>query len=724
MKSLINPNLIFNKLEKFLPKTEEYTTYWREEYRKIIEGIWIGNCFVSGPMYFYANYWTIEAKGVYTNPSIRDVEWLLFYTFEEARGFSGFEGDLEYHCDFNLKELQRTTKHGEFITHEDKRIYLTPKEYLEKFHKSSLGRPLYNNQCKNIISIGCRGFGKTKLSAGLTAYNFITDGIKDIKKWKETKERMYEELGYDTSFPMKSNTVISSIDSKYSNKIVDDFWIGYEKIRGGQTYNNVKYPSPLVKAYTGSLKAGGGGLKAEFEIKQDSGWEKLGSGSFIKHVTFFNKPEAANGHRSSLICVDEIGFHNNLKQTMGQLKNCTQVEGDKFGVILLFGTSGDMGVGGASFEAKYIFENPEEYNCIALDDLWENKNRKIGIFVPRWMVLGYKDEFGNTVESKAKGAWEILYEEAKKSSDVNVLDMFLMNDPALPSHAFLNKNGSNYPIALLQEQLDSLDILPKSEYSKLAIKGSLDADHLDNITFKPDLDNKFRDCDYPIEKDNKKGCITIYEMPDIKAEPFTYVAGLDPIGTEGVASEIQSDSIASCVIVRRGLFGKKIVAEYAGRETELNDTNEIMRRLLVFYNAHCLYENNYNNFKLYLQGKLQLHYLAKTPNVLKASVGRSDSYGLHATKDGNKEMVKHSSDWLLSKAPNGEMTLKGINSKSILKELISAGDGVNTDRETALKLAVVLCLQLDLNVKKEETSNDWGSWFNKRYDKGGNLIRR
>jgi len=151
MEATVNYNLIQEKLEKFIPNTEEYINYWREEFRKIIEGKWIGNYFVSGPMYFYANYWTIEAKGRFINPLIRDVEREKFNWFEEARGFSGFERDDKYHCDIELYKLQKLNKT------EDKRIYKTTREYLNKFHHGNLGRPLYNNQCKNVITVETRG---------------------------------------------------------------------------------------------------------------------------------------------------------------------------------------------------------------------------------------------------------------------------------------------------------------------------------------------------------------------------------------------------------------------------------------------------------------------------------------------------------------------------------------------------------------------------------------
>lgn len=718
MEATVNYNLIQEKLQKFIPNTEEYVTYWKEEFRKIIEGKWIGNYFVPGPVYFYANYWTIEAKGRFINPLIRDLEREVFNWYEEARGFSGFEKDERFHCDLNIKKQQ--IKDSNFT---DKRVYISVREYINKFHHGNLGRPLYNNQCKNVVVISCRGSGKTKTGAGLIAHTFITDGIKDLVKFKQFKKEEEEKLGYEIPFPMKSNSVISSIDSKYSNKVVDDFFIGYDKIKGGQTYNNINYPSPFIKKYSGSLKAGSGGLTAKYEEKVNGNWTEGGSYSFIRHVTYHGNPAAANGFRSAFILDDEVGFHGNLLETFGQLKQCTEVEGDKFGVIWLTGTSGDMKKDGATHQVKKIFYNPEEYNCLVFDDIYENKNT-IGCFIPRWKVLSeFKDSNGITNEKLAKEAWQNKYDEAKKAKDSSVLDMFLQNDPAVPSHAFLSFDGNKYPTVQLQERLSYLESLPKKELNQLAIKGYLECDEYGIVTFKPDLDNNLRDCDYPIEKHNKKGCVTIYKLPQ-DTTWLNYVGGLDPIEAEGKAHEIQSDSVASLVIVSRGMLGDEIVAEYTGREESLNDTNEIMRRLIVFYNAFTLYENNFNNFKVYMQSKNQLHYLAKTPNVLKAGVGRLDQYGLHASKEGKEEMCGYTRNWLLEKNFTGEINIKSINSIGMLKELLASGDGVNTDRESALKLCIVLKLQLSLNIKKETVKSDYFKFFERRYDKQGNLINR
>lgn len=709
----INRELITEKLEKFNPLTEEYKNYWKVIKRKCIEGYWIGNTYIPATIYFYRNIWNIKLNKENSksktigNPHVRDIEWLRAYLYMEARGFSGFELDTEFHCNHLLLEKQLLK------TSNDTRKFVTPEEYLNRVFTRPLGKPLYENPSKNILDLECRDSGKSYWVAALCGMNFLFDGALD-----------YDE--YLTALflkkPMSSETMIGAIDAFYSNQTCNKLLLGLDNLEGSQDYQDVFYPSPLAKFYDGSLVPSKF-IIAKRKVKVKENWTVKGSKSMVHHRTFFGNELAGNSIRPSLAVLDEVGFMDNLTHALGHLKDSTSAGGIKTGTIYMIGTGGDS-KGKGTAEITKVFNNPQEYDCVSREDLYENRGRRC-FFIPKILAYdsNFRDENGFTIIEKAQKKWDNDYTEAKKSTNIDTLNSFYQNSPLTPSHALLSLEGNKYPSAQLHEQLGYLESLPKKELNQLAIKGYLDCDEYGIVTFKPDLDNNLRDCDYPIKSNNKKGCITIYKLPQ-DTTWLNYIGGLDPIAKEGDPSQIQSDSVASLIIMSRGMLGNEIVAEYTGREDDLNDTNEIMRRLIIFYNAFTLYENNYNNFKVYLQSKNQLHYLAKTPNVLKAGVGRADQFGLHATKDGNEEMSKYTRDWLLEKNFTGEINIKSINSIGMLKELLASGDGVNTDRESALKLCIVLKLQLSLNIKKETVKSDYFKFFERRYDKQGNLINR
>ncbi len=559
----------------------------------------------------------------------------------------------------------------------------------------------------------CRDSGKSYWVAALAGMNFLFDGALDYDEYLSA---------ITNKKPMSSETMIGAIDAFYSNQTCNKLLLGLDNLEGSQDFQDVFYPSPLAKFYDGSLVPSKF-IIAKRKVKVKENWVVKGSKSMVHHRTFFGNELAGNSIRPSLAILDEVGFMDNLTHALGHLKDSTSSGGIKTGTIYMIGTGGDS-KGKGTEEITKVFNNPEEFDCVSREDLYENKGRRC-FFIPKILAYDstFRDDNGFTILEKAQAKWDKDYEEAKKSSNIETLNSFYQNSPLTPSHALLSLDGNRYPSAQIHEQLCYLEALPKGEYNKLAMKGYLDCDEYGTVTFRPDLNNELRDCSYPIRPTNKKGCVTIYKLPQ-DTTWLNYIGGLDPIGTEGKKEDIQSDSVASLVIMSRGIYGDEIVAEYTGREDEMNDTNEIMRRLIVFYNAFTLYENNYNNFKIYMQGKNQLHFLAKTPNILKAGVGRADSYGLHATSDGNKEMVKLTSDWLKQKSYTGEINIKNVNSIGLLKELLAASDDVNTDRESALKLCIVLKLQLSLNKKKEVVNDNYFSFFNKRYDKQGNLIKR
>lgn len=85
----------------------------------------------------------------------------------EARGFSGFELDEDYSANYLLlepditdaflKEFYPSTINSEGSRKE----FLHPRTLLEMQHSYHKGKPLYENEAKNILLLGSRDTGKT-----------------------------------------------------------------------------------------------------------------------------------------------------------------------------------------------------------------------------------------------------------------------------------------------------------------------------------------------------------------------------------------------------------------------------------------------------------------------------------------------------------------------------------------------------------------------------------
>lgn len=179
---------LFNNHPKDLhPESQKYKDYWKEQYKRCIEGHWVNDdgtwVYMMPKLYFYINVAIIsdvkednKSARALISPRLRDNEWIIMtYTFC-AQGFSGFEKDTEYTChetigrlekgteidEVELKALPENTKkpdgtYKKFIPAWD---YLTRHYLIDNPAKEPLGLPLYDNPIRNILIFTSRGLGK------------------------------------------------------------------------------------------------------------------------------------------------------------------------------------------------------------------------------------------------------------------------------------------------------------------------------------------------------------------------------------------------------------------------------------------------------------------------------------------------------------------------------------------------------------------------------------
>jgi len=197
--------------------------------------------------------------------------------------------------------------------------------------------------------------------------------------------------------------------------------------------------------------------------------------------------------------------------------------------------------------------------------------------------------------------------------------------------------------------------------------------------------------EFPIRgNDNIAGCVIIYEMPyeDRDGEiPYgMYLAGTDPYDHD----ESTTSSLGSTFILNK--LTNRIVAEYTGRPDTANQYYENVRRLLKFYNAKCLYENERKGLFQYLEHKHETYLLADQPEIIKDVVQHSKvqrQKGMHMSKPlkmYGEELIKM---WLLDPYENeGLLNLHKIRSIALLKEFIAYNDVGNFDRVMAFMMVM------------------------------------
>lgn len=726
-------NFLLKEIPNLHPRSSQYKDFWKAEKRKCIEGYWVSGRYMPGNIYFYVNFWHIlKNKDNYSKvkvialPDLRDIEWIKGYMFMEARGFSGFVEDNEITCCRDVKKIEdgldnKTLEPDDYLA----ALKYLPKEcftptntlkkyeeartYLPKNHGVNKGKPLYQNEALDVIDLECRRVGKSYFAAGgIIAPNFLFDGATDYDDYLEAIK-----IGN----PMSSETLVGAIDSKYSNDLLRKFMLGLSHIKGAYKVGTTNFPSPLAKKTSGTLSPNDSIVSRYMD--SDGDWR--GSQSKLHHRSFRDNPFAGNGTGPSITCLEEIGFMENVREAKGALKDVTSNGTQKFGSIFMFGTGGAMAQG-ATQAAQEIFLNPEEYDCIAFPDFYENSGKKIGFFIPYHLGLNqFKDKEGVTDVVEAKKWVEKKRVRLRAGKSKKPYNDELQNNPEVPSEIFLLTNSNIFPVADLSDHLKSLEASLSGFTSGQLGKLVLSPANVRGIKWEPDLKNELKVCDYPMGKqDDSTGAVQIWEHPPIEDIPYgMYIAGTDPYDQDKSES---SSSLGSTFIYKVGDFRQggirdMIVAEYTARPDTASDHHEIVRRLLLYYNATDLYENERNSMKMHFEHKNSLYLLANTPTILKATEGSKVDrhYGTHMTAAIKSELEIYARDWLLEPAGNGLLNLHKIYSKSLLKELIAYNNLGNFDRVIAFLLTICLKLQnfrVLIEDKKKEIAQD--SFFNRQ----------
>ncbi len=459
-------------------------------------------------------------------------------------------------------------------------------------------------------------------------------------------------------------------------------------------------------------------VKARFEKTIDGVKVWAGYMSEVKKLTFKDNPFAAVGLTTSIFIFEEAGTLNNLKAAYGITEPCWKDGDNMIGIPIIFGTGGDMEGGTADF--AYMFSNPKQYNLLEFNNIWEEGkiSNKCGWFIPatRGRLGSYKDELGkhpkwkgkymvdddgNSLEDIALASILDYREIKRKGGDPKNIQDAITQYPLTPSESFLRSSGAIFSSIEMHEWLSTLETTPSLRDNKKKVQLYFDNDNKIKAKLNPDLEDII---DYPLEREkNKNGCVVIWEDP-IDSPPWgLYIAGCDPYDQDKADS---SESLGSFFIYKRfinnGQTYDQIVAEFTGRPERADDFYETCRKLCIYYNAKCLYENQLKGLKGYFEQKNSLFYLAEQPQIIKDIVKDSKvnrGYGIHmnrgnGTNSGIKDQCEiYLKQWLYEERDDVDGTkilnLHTIKSIPLLKELIAYDREVNTDRVVAFMLCIL-----------------------------------
>lgn len=489
-------------------------------------------------------------------------------------------------------------------------------------------------------------------------------------------------------------------------------------------------------------------IKARFQEVIDGNTVWSGYNSEIYTLTFKDNFSAAIGKSADFFLFEEAGKWPNLIDSYMVTAPCFRDGDVMIGMPIIFGTGGDME--GGSNDFAEMFYNPEKYWLRAYNNIWDDgaDGTPAGLFIDdMWYKPGEVImEDGTKVEmvdaegnSNRKAAEYYLDRERdiiRKSDSRRTWEKYITQSPKTPREAFLRVSGNLFPTVELNEWLGVIETDNRAKHSSF-IGDLYWEEGTDKVKWTPNADRK------PITKfplkdgEDMEGCVEIWEHP-YKDEtgniPFgLYIAGTDPYDQDTSGTTSLGSTIIYKTFQNFDDTYNMPVAEYTGRPERAEDYYENVRKLLTYYNAQSLYENNLTGLKTYFQQKKSLGLLKEQPGIIKNIVKDSKvhrGYGIHMSEQIKRQAEIYVRDWLLEKRADGsngesKLNLHSIYSIPLLKELIAYTKDGNFDRVIAFMLCM-LHSQENYNIQADAVSESKISKFNffrsdrKHFKKGRN----
>lgn len=423
--------------------------------------------------------------------------------------------------------------------------------------------------------------------------------------------------------------------------------------------------------------------------------------SSITGITLKNDPERVRGTRAKLVLWEEGGkFPSLLDAWRIEQPSVETDDGKAFGLMIAFGTGGTEG---ASFEGlKELFYKPKSYNVLSFPNIWDEgrENTECAFFVPAYSNLESFDDDGNQVYMDMDGnsykekAIENLIDQRNKVKDGGAsqqsIDRFISERPIRPAEAVLELGKNIFPRKLLMDQLTRIRTNKKLQSMKHIVDLEWDGNGQVKATEKPSGDI----INYPLKKGDKPhGSVVIWEYP-VKDPPLgLYIGGCDPYDHD----DSFTNSLGSTFIFKRVRAGEAwtdvIVAEYSGRPDTAEEYYENVRKLLTFYNARLLFENERKGIYPYFTNKHCDYLLADQPDKIISEVFKDSKVqrrkGCHMTKQIRAYGEGLILEWLLDEFEEGHPNVERVYSEPLIEELIE-NDGVrNVDRVIALCMVMI-----------------------------------
>ena len=436
--------------------------------------------------------------------------------------------------------------------------------------------------------------------------------------------------------------------------------------------------------------------------------EDIGNKSAMIGLVLDKNPTSGVGGYTNYFYHEEAGAAPRMLETIGYLLSALEDGDVQTGMFLAAGSVGELKQAEA---LKKIIYSPDSYNVLSVPcrfyDKYDGTGQTVdcGLFIPeQWSMPPYIDEYGNSLVEVALEALEENFEKWEKELDVEEYRLRRSQRPRTLEEAFDYREESIYPQDLIAKQIRRIE---DGEYWLEYV--DLDWDDSGKVTYK--RSNKKPIYQFPVPRSlhDKEGVVVIHEHP-VKEPQIgrDYYASLDPVA---VGQTTTSDSLCSIYIYKVGcevsitkedgttehrIEQDKIVAWWCGRFDDLRDTHDQLEKIIEYYQAWTLVENNISSFIQHMQDKRKQKFLVPKDQFmfvkdLQAKTNMFQDYGWRNVGTIFKEKIRPYGIEFLKEPlmhetkPDGTIVkttygIERIPDIMLLKEMKVYREGLNVDR--------------------------------------------
>ena len=440
----------------------------------------------------------------------------------------------------------------------------------------------------------------------------------------------------------------------------------------------------------------------QIEVRVGNRKTTKGLKSKIQGASFEKNPTTGVGGPTTYFFHEEAGIAPKMMETYEYLRPAMSSGMLTTGMFIAAGSVGDLD---QCIPLKEMILNPTGIDIYAVETNLLDKDGKIGLaglFIPeQWSMPPHIDPYGNSLVEQAL---EAIYEERakwKKELNPEQYQLRISQKPTNIAEGFAYRKESIFPQGIISQQLKRIE---EKEYSYEHIelersKEGLIAKKSSRIPIRQ----------FPVDKkmQDKRGVLVVWERP-VKNPGFgMYYGSIDPV-SEGKTTT--SDSLCSIYIYKTAtevtretpdglesfIERDKIVAAWCGRYDDINKTHDQLEKIIEWYNAWTVVENNISLFIQHMISKKKQRYLVPKQQILfLKDLGSNKSvfqeYGWKNTGTLFKshlvsyaiEFIREEIDAELDDEGNTISSTLGVEripDPMLLKEMLAYQPGVNVDR--------------------------------------------